>query len=224
MINLDVQGFCLALDDSILVIDKPAGISVLPDGWEPDSIHLVRLVEEKYGRVWVVHRLDKTTSGVLVFARSAEAHRSLSLQFEQHEVRKIYHALCSGEPGWDEHTARHPLRVDVGHKHRTVVDSRAGAASETTFKVLERFSRAFLLEAAPATGKTHQIRVHCAALGFPLLGDKLYGAPMTDIIGRPALHALSLTFRHPLSGEMVSYQAPYPADILSSLKKLRAGH
>ena len=132
----------LHVDDAILVIDKPAGLPVLPDGWiapAREASYLVKMLEAGYGRLWTVHRLDKPTSGVMVFARTAEAHRALSIQFERHEVKKVYHALAEGNPRWDEHTARHPLRANVGHKHRTVVDDRAGKPSVTHFRVLERF-------------------------------------------------------------------------------------
>ncbi len=216
----------LHLDEHILVIDKPAGLSVLPDGWDArarDAPYLVKMLEAEHGKIWIAHRLDKTTSGVMVFARTAEAHRELNRQFERHEVKKVYHALVEGDPKWDEHTARHPLRADVGHHHRTVVDNRRGKPSATHFRVLERFGGACLLEAAPETGRTHQVRVHASELGYPLLGDAGYGSRVTRVLARPALHARSLTFRHPASGESVTFLAPYPADFESALAALRAG-
>lgn len=92
----------LFVDEHILIVNKPADLSVLPEGWEKDAPYLVKLLEEKYGKVWVVHRIDKITSGVIVFALTAEAHRSLNIQFEKHEVDKVYHALVNGLPKWDE--------------------------------------------------------------------------------------------------------------------------
>jgi RluA family pseudouridine synthase len=213
----------LHTDDSILVVNKPAGIPVLPDGWKKDAPYLVKQLEEQFGKVWVVHRLDKITSGVLVFARTAEAHRILNIQFERHETQKVYHAILVGTPAWDEHTARHPLRINIGHKHRTMVDHGNGKPSETHFHVLERFAGYSLLKAIPGTGRTHQIRVHAYALGYPLLGDTLYSAPETDHILRPALHAHSLTFTHPVTGERLTFTAPYPKDFVEALEKLRAG-
>ena len=210
-------------DQDIIVINKPAGIPVLPDGWDRDAPFLVKVLEREYGKLWVVHRLDKITSGVMVFARTAQAHRSLNIQFERHEVQKVYHAICTGEPKWNEHTARHQLRLNVGHSHRSVVDHSGGIPTETTFHVLQRLGGYSLLEVVPGTGRTHQIRVHAFALGFPLLGDTLYSAPATDLITRPALHAQSLTFTHPASGERVTYIAPYPDDFSKALKKIRAG-
>ncbi|MCL4530111.1 MAG: RluA family pseudouridine synthase [Chloroflexi bacterium] len=208
------------VDNQILITDKPAGISVLPDGWEKDSQYLVKVLEEEYGKIFIVHRLDKTTSGVMVFARTADAHRSLNMQFDKHEARKIYHAIAIGSPKWDEHIAKHPLRVNVGHRHRTMVDDKNGKPSETRFKILKRYPHHVLLEAELMTGRTHQIRVHAYASGHPLLGDILYSAQETDIIARPALHAYSLSFTHPQTTERLTFTAPYPADFENALLNL----
>lgn len=222
-------------DANILVIDKPAGVPVLPDGWAKDSSYLVKMLEDDFGRIFIVHRLDKVTSGVMVFARDAESHRALSIQFENHEVEKLYHAIVEGTPAWDEKTAKHPLRVNVGHKHRTAVDARNGKPSETRFRVLKRYQAgaasargtnaehgpsAALIEASPLTGRTHQVRAHARALGHPLLGDILYGAQATAAIARPALHAVSLTFTHPVSNERLRFTAEYPQDFATALKLL----
>lgn len=207
-------------DDHILVIDKPAGMPVLPDGWNKDSPYLLKMLQEQFGNVFVVHRLDKITSGVMVFARDSDSHRALNLQFENHEVEKIYHAMAEGAPTWDEKTARHPLRVNVGHKHRTAVDHRNGKPSETRFRVLKRYQAAVLVEAKPVTGRTHQVRAHASALGHPLVADVLYGGHATDQIARPALHALSLTFTHPVTDERLTFRAEYPPDFATALKFL----
>ena len=213
-------------DEHILIINKPAGLSVLPDGWAKDAPYLVKSLEEGYGRIFIVHRLDKVTSGVMVFARDAETHRALNIQFENHQAEKVYHAIVQGNLKWDEKTARHPLRANVGHKHRSMVDDRNGKPSETRFKVLRRFQArpeqgrgdSVLIEAKPTTGRTHQIRVHAYALGYPLLGDMLYGAEKTDIIARPALHAYSLTIV--MNGEPMAFKAPYPDDFRVALERL----
>lgn len=231
-------------DDWLLAVNKPAGLATVPGGWEKDAPSLVKLLEADYGRLWTVHRLDKITSGVIVFARNAEAHRTLSLLFESRAVVKTYHAFVCGTPKWDEHTARHPLRINVGHSHRTVVDHGKGKPAETRFRVLERFAvpapdRGYaLLEAKPATGRTHQVRAHLAALGFPLLTDTLYGAPIVgrdvisplqrsaveqddiSLIQRPALHAFSLEFE--FNGTPFSFTAPYPDDFAQTLQDIRA--
>ena len=207
-------------DEAIIVLDKPAGIPVLPDGWEKNSSYLVKLLEEQFGKIYIVHRLDKTTSGIMVFARTAEAHRNLNIQFETHEAKKIYRAIAEGNPNWNEKIAKYPLRVNVGHKHRTMVDDKNGKPSETRFKIIKRYPDHALLEAELMTGRTHQIRVHAYALGHPLLGDVLYSAPETKIIARPALHAYSLTFMHPTTNERISFTVPYPAEFETALTNI----
>ena len=217
-------------DASIIVVNKPAGLPVVRDGWDPGASYLVGLLEATYGMpsdssdrgVWNVHRLDRTTSGVIVFARTAEAHRDLNGQFERHEVQKLYHAILVGVPKWEERIAKHLLRVDVGHKHRTAVDNRRGKPSETRFRVLRCFASHTLVEARLMTGRTHQIRAHAYALGFPLLGDLLYGSAPSPLIDRPALHAYSLTFRSPLTQTQQTFVAPYPDDFSRALEHLSA--
>lgn len=223
MIIPPVKKLLLYEDGDILIVNKPANLPVLPDGWEPDAPYLLKLLLEKYPELMVAHRLDKVTSGVMVFARTIESHRALNIQFEKHTAQKVYHAVCVGIPKWDEHTAKHKLRVNVGHSHRTVVDNGKGKPTETKFVVLKRYQRYALLEATPATGRTHQIRVHAFALGYPLLGDSLYSAPRTDLIDRPALHSQALTFNHPVNGERLTFTAPYPPDLTEALDKIRAG-
>lgn len=208
-------------DPHILIVNKPAELSVLPEGWDKTAPYLVQMLEKQFEKVWVVHRIDKVTSGIIVFALSAEAHRSLNIQFEKHEVGKTYHALINGVPRWEEKVTKFPLRVNVGHKHRTVVDDRNGVRSETRFKILERWQASALVEAQPMTGRTHQIRVHAYALGHPLLGDILYSAPETDVITRPALHAFSLTLTHPETGKRLTFQADYPSDFLAAVGLLQ---
>jgi RluA family pseudouridine synthase len=212
----------LYADSNILVVNKPSGLATVPGSWEEDSTSLLEVLEADYDRLWVVHRLDKVTSGLVVFARNPEAHRLLSMQFERHETHKLYHAIVDGVPAWEEHTARHPLRINVGHSHRTIVDNAKGKPSETAFHVLERFDRFALLTAAPATGRTHQVRVHAYALGYPLLGDTLYSAPSTSFIGRPALHAQSLDFI--FDNKPFHFTSPYPTDFAQALIEVRAGH
>lgn len=210
-------------DDAILLVNKPAGLPVLPDGWQKDAPYLVKLLEELHGKIWVVHRIDKFTSGLVLFALTAEAHRSLSVQFEKRRVEKIYHAVIVGAPRWDEKTAAFPLRANVGRRHRTMVDYKKGAPAETRFRILARYPSAALVEAAPVTGRTHQVRVHAYALGHPLVGDALYGAPDTDVISRPALHARSLAFSHPKTGTPAAFSADYPPDFETAIRRLKGG-
>jgi len=216
-------------DSALLVVNKPAGLSTLPDGYNPALPHIKSLLEQHVGRLWIVHRLDKDTSGVLLLARSAQAHRSLNTQFEQHQVSKLYHALVEGNPDWHEKTANLPLRPNGDRSHRTVIDMDHGKPATTHLQVLSRFGNYCLLEAAPETGRTHQIRAHLSALGLHIVGDKLYrfgkqGNP-TDTKSQPVpcidfskiamrgmgLHARSLEITHPTTGQKVKFEAAYPA-------------
>ena len=212
-------------DNEIIVLNKPAGLPVLPDGWDPKAPYAVQQLEAEFGKVFTVHRLDKTTSGVMVFALTAESHRVLSMQFENRTAEKTYHAIVEGNPKWEEKVAKFPLRANVGSKHRTAVDDKNGKPSETRFRVMKRYQatleqEASLVEAKPFTGRTHQIRVHAYALGHPLLGDVLYSAFETHLIARPALHALSLSITHPATNERLTFRAEHPDDFATALKFL----
>ncbi len=212
----------LYVDEHLLAANKPAGLPTLPDGYQPNAPCLINLLNAEFGRVWVVHRLDKDTSGVIVFARSAETHRVLNIAFDSREVHKVYHALVVGIPEWDERTVDLPLRPDGDRRHRTVIDWRQGKPAVTRCRVLERFADYALIEARPETGRTHQIRVHLTAIGLPLAGDALYGGKIIgEVINRSALHAYSIQFEHPTTKVTVQFTADYPADFQSMLDELR---
>jgi len=211
-------------DSDLLVIFKPSGLSVLPEGWDKDAPYLIKLLEPKFGRLWVVHRLDKITSGVFLLARNPASHRDINIQFEHHKVTKKYHAILVGEPDWKHYAAHQPLRSNSGHAHRTVVDSVKGKQASTHFRVMASSNGHILVEASPQTGRTHQIRAHAAASGHPILADTLYGAPPTAIISRPALHAYTLEFAHPTNHETLLFSAPYPADLIEGLMRLELVH
>jgi tRNA pseudouridine32 synthase / 23S rRNA pseudouridine746 synthase len=219
-------------DEALVVVDKSAGLPTLPDGWDPAAPYLKDLLEKQVGHVWIVHRLDRETSGVIVLARSAEAHRELNRQFEQRLVQKIYHALVRRVPSWEQQSVNLPLRTNAGHRHRTVVDPQAGKAALTRLRILERWNKGGLVEAVPATGRTHQIRVHLAAIGHPILGDSLYGnygdterklQPVKDcsFIQRTALHARCIQFVHPTSRQRVQFEADYPQDFRVAITHLK---
>jgi len=207
-------------DKQIIVLNKPAGVSVLNEGWDEKALFLKKMLEKKFGRIWVVHRLDKVTSGAIVFARNAGAHRHLNTQFEKREVDKTYHAIVEDYPEWNEYTAGHSLHANVGRKHRTVVDNHRGKPSETGFKVIKRWHAQSMIEAKPKTGRTHQIRVHLSTSGFPIVADILYGAEESDLIARAALHAYELSFEHPVKKEKMTFTAPYPQDFEQLIDQL----
>ncbi len=206
-------------DHLLLAVNKPAGLSAVPGGWQAGAPSLMKNLERDFGRLWIVHRLDRITSGIIVFARTAEMHRILSMLFEAHKAQKVYHAVTCGLPDWEEYTCRLPLLSDVGHQHRTIINKKNGVEALTRFHILRRFHGYAFLEAAPETGRTHQIRAHLAALGHPILADSLYGSPPSNLISRPALHARSLEFT--LEGKQYALSAPYPEDFQTCLDTLR---
>jgi len=211
-------------DAALLVVNKPAGVLSIPAQHHPARPHLRAALEPHWGPLWVVHRLDCETSGALVLARSAEAHRALNAQFQNRLAVKTYHALVWGAPSWQETVLDAPLRVNAGSRHRTVVDARRGRAARTRVRVLQRGGAWTLVEARPIHGRRHQIRAHLYAAGFPLVGDPLYGggSPQGQAAPLPrlGLHARTLALRHPLTGHAVSFLAPYPSDFRLALRRL----
>lgn len=225
-------------DEALLVLNKAAGMVVHPAaGTENDTLvnallHYCRGQLSGIGgvaRPGIVHRLDQGTSGVMVVAKHDAAHVSLSCQFAHRQVEKIYHAIVCGEltPAVgeiDATIARHPT-------HRKVMAVRAGGRSaRTTYRTLERLRAATWVEAQLHTGRTHQIRVHFKHLGFPLVGDAVYGKRqnlrLEELTGytapRQLLHARRLSFNHPSTGLRVRFEAPEPADFQRALQDLRA--
>jgi RluA family pseudouridine synthase len=225
-------------DDALFVVNKPAGITSIPDGFRPDDPDLVSILEPELGRLWVVHRLDKETSGAMVFARDDDTHRALNEQFEDRDVSKTYHALVVGSPDWAERTVNAPLRVNADRHHRTLVDHDIGKPAVTHFRVLEKLRRFTLLEAQPETGRTHQIRAHCKFLGLPILCDGVYGdsKPLLlseikrgyrssaheerPLLARLALHAFQLEVTHPQTQKRMTFEAPYPKDLRAAVNQL----
>jgi 23S rRNA pseudouridine1911/1915/1917 synthase len=167
-------------------------------------------------RPGIVHRLDRGTSGVLVAAKHDEAHFALAEQFREHRVERVYLAVARGTPGDDSGRIELPIGRHPRDRKRMSVSTRAARAARTAWSVRRRFptSGAALLEVRPETGRTHQIRVHLAATGLPIVGDSVYGRSKgrAFAIARPALHAAVLGFDHPRGGERRRFEAPLPPD------------
>ncbi len=234
------ENFIVIFEDSdIIVFNKASGILTAADRYDNDAPRLDVLAESEHGKLLAVHRIDKDTSGLIVYAKTKEAHRELSMAFEKRDVKKIYHALVYGRPLWSDYLCDAPLMIDGDARHRSVVNKRQGKPSKTELKVLGSCNAFSWIEARPITGRTHQIRAHLLHEGFQIVCDPLYGGnqkaiKLSDIkrswkgdvfeerplLDRLALHAYSLEFTHPTTQERVSFTAPYSKDMDSLRKQL----
>jgi 23S rRNA pseudouridine1911/1915/1917 synthase len=229
-------------DQDLIVVDKPAGLVVHPAPGNQDltlvNALLAHCGESLSGiggvlRPGIVHRLDKDTSGILVAAKSARAHAGLSEQFARRTVERSYLAVAWGSPNPAAGAIEGPVGRSPANRKKMAVVGRGGKAALTRYRTVRRFAggAASLLECRLATGRTHQIRVHLAHIGHALLGDALYGrtrrgdprlAAASARLGRQALHANSLGFVHPVSGERLSFASEPPADFRELVTSLEA--
>jgi RluA family pseudouridine synthase len=225
-------------DDDIIAVNKSSGIAVCADRWNYSKRRLDAMLAEFTGkRLFTVHRIDSGTSGVVVFAKNAAAHRRLSIAFETRTIHKIYTAVVRGVPHWMETYCDAPLVVNGDKRHRTIIDKYRGKKSNTHFRLLAHAGDISLIEAVPESGRTHQIRVHIASLGHPIVCDSLYGkdTPLflssfkrnwrgdrfdeRPLIERLALHAAKLTL--PTRGAKELFvEAPYPKDMAAVINQI----
>ncbi len=226
-------------DDDLIVVDKPPGIVVHPGAGRPSHTLMDILVSSRpemvgvgeQGRWGVVHRLDRDTSGVMVFAKTASAHAELSAQFKAHSIHRMYLALVRGNPGEETGTVDAPIGRHVKERKRISTKTGKARRAVTRWAVKERFGGLTLLEVYPETGRTHQIRVHLAYVGLPVAGDPVYGKmrgksrvadprlrKALEVLKRQALHAAVLGFIHPRSLKYVEFSSPMPADMAEVIK------
>jgi len=233
-------------DESILVVNKPAGMVVHPGAGVASGTlaHALLHHDPRIGAVGgatrpgIVHRLDRDTSGLLVVARSARAYRSLVEAIKNREVKRRYLALVWGAPRAASGTAEGAIGRDPRRRQRMAVVRRGGKPARTRWRITERFGVCTALEVTLETGRTHQIRVHLADLGHPVVGDPVYGGrtrmrlrptaaerslaeALLRMLPRQALHASELGFAHPVSGAPLHFDAPLPADLAGALAWLR---
>ena len=233
-------------DDDMIAVNKAAGLLVAADRWDIEAPRLDLLIQKELPQIaplcqklYAVHRIDKDTSGILLYALNAEAHRALNTAFQEREIKKTYRLLIHGRVSEEQFTVDLPLRADGDALHRTVVDKRRGKEAITHFTALETFRQFSLLEARPVTGRTHQIRAHLAAAGYPIVCDSLYGSgkPVLlselkqrwrgdvyaeqPLIRRLALHAYQLEGIHPRTSESFSFTAEYAKDFKSTVHQLQ---
>ena len=200
-------------DEDLLVLEKPSGLLCVP-GRGPDKLDcLSKRAEARWPGALVVHRLDQATSGLVVMARNPAAQRLLSTAFAEQRIQKRYQAIVQGDPqglahpgdasGW--RTIDLPIAADWERRPLRIIDAERGKASQTEWRILGPGQGAATtrLELAPRTGRTHQLRVHLAAIGHPILGDALYGDARSA--ARLALHATRLAFEHPASGQRLQF-------------------
>ncbi len=226
-------------DEDLVIVQKPANYLSIPDRFDAEKPNLYHYLQQKYGSIFIVHRLDKETSGLICFAKNEEAHKFLSEQFFEHSVDKVYLALVEGHL----HTPVGSIEKAIG-KHPAfpgkMIITKRGKKSHTSYKVVEEFKAYSLLEVTIKTGRTHQIRVHLESIGHPLMIDGMYGRQdafylssiklrkykiQKDVEERPlmsrtTLHSYRLSFIHPSSKEKVSFENPLPKDFRAVLKQL----
>jgi len=215
------------LDDSLAVIDKPAGLVVHPAPSHRGPTLVGELGEILGGgddpeRPGIVHRLDKETSGLLVVARDDATHAALQEQVRRRQVERVYLALAGGRLASRTGTIDAPIGRASRQRTRMAVSGAASRDARTHFEVLELLAAETYLEATLETGRTHQIRAHFGAIGHPLVGDSTYGGAERYGLERQFLHAHRLAFAHPAGGEEMSFRSELPADLAAALDSARA--
>ena len=211
-------------DDDLLVIDKPPGLTIHPAPGHPSHTlvnailsHLVDLPDDSL-RPGIVHRLDKDTSGVMVVAKNSLAQADLISQFKAHSVVKVYLVLVKGHLAPDDGVIEAPIGRDPRNRKRMAVMAE-GREARTQYHVIKHIGNYTLLEVRPETGRTHQIRVHLKAIGYPVVGDKVYGVK-SAYLSRQFLHASRLGFKLPSTGEYVEFTSDLPPDLMQALKDI----
>jgi 23S rRNA pseudouridine1911/1915/1917 synthase len=216
-------------DEHLLVVDKPSGLVTHPASGlrEATLVHglLTRGIAggDDPERPGVVHRLDRDTTGLLVLARDPEAHATLSDMLRARRIERMYVTLVHGRPPSRSGTIDAPIGRDPKTSGRMAVDGRASRHAVTHFELQEALARTSLLEVRLETGRTHQIRVHLAAIAHPVVGDRTYGRGGNELgLARQFLHAARLAFDHPITGERIELTSKLPADLQSALDRARA--
>ncbi len=196
----------LHADTRFLIVNKPAGVLSVPGLGEAGGNNLAAQVQAQFADALVVHRLDMGTSGLMVFARGASAHRQLSIAFAERRVHKRYIAVCEGHVEADSGSIDAPLIADWPQRPRQMVDHDKGKPALTHWRVQQRLTNSTRLELQPVTGRSHQLRVHMQSIGHPIRGDALY-APMPLLSTRLLLHATHLAFAHPSTGAALVFDS-----------------
>jgi 23S rRNA pseudouridine1911/1915/1917 synthase len=211
----------------MIVVDKPAGMPVHPGPGHSGHTLVNALLAHcpdlpgigGVQRPGIVHRLDKDTSGLIVAAKDEQAHHGLTRQLAERRMHKTYLTLVEGSLQPDEALIDAPIGRDQNNRKRMLINGAASRDAQTSYRVRERLPGYTYVEASPITGRTHQIRVHLASLGHPVVGDAVYGRP-TKLVTRQFLHAWRLELRHPVDGRELSFEAPLAGDLAAALGQL----
>ncbi|MFQ3302761.1 MAG: tRNA pseudouridine32 synthase/23S rRNA pseudouridine746 synthase [Planktomarina sp.] len=198
------------LDHEILVVNKPSGLLSVPGRGALLADCLITRIQSEYPTALLVHRLDRDTSGVMVFALSPNAQRHLGLQFEKRHTKKTYVARVWGQIEADTGTVDLPIIVDWPNRPKQMICHETGRAALTDWQVINRDRGETRVKLSPKTGRSHQLRIHMLALGHPILGDPFYGTPESQEATRLMLHSHRLRLRHPDGGEMMDFRAKLP--------------
>jgi tRNA pseudouridine32 synthase/23S rRNA pseudouridine746 synthase len=218
---MNIQDTIVFIDSSIIAINKPPGLRTIPDGYDKEKVNLQSLIKKVYPEVMTVHRLDKDTSGLIIFARDKVVHKILNFQFEKRLINKKYFALVHNIPDWNHVETTLTLLIDGDRKHRSIIQ-HSGKPATTQFSKIEvdTTKKISLIEASPKTGYTHQIRSQLSHLGFPILGDTLYAKDLSfdqklrnKQVSRMMLHAASLEFLHPETNKITNISSDLPFTI-----------
>ena len=218
-------------DEYIIAIEKPAGLLSIRDGYKPDLPNVHSILQQRAQKIWIVHRLDKETSGVMIFAKNDDAHRKLNLQFEHHLISKIYLTIVWGQFNQINQTVDLPLIINADRKHRTRVTKEYGKVAITHINLIHQYHQFAYISVIPETGYTHQIRAHLSEIGHPILGDILYGNLQKEVknkvdqdstihASRLFLHCHKLIFTHPVFERVIQLQSPVPLEFNELLRKI----
>jgi len=196
-------------DNDIVIVNKPSGLLSVPGKRDEHKTCVLSYLHLTHPDALIVHRLDMDTSGILLLARNKLAHRSLSIQFQERQIDKVYYALCSGIIEQQRGYINLPMRCDWERRPRQIIDFIAGRHAQTQWRVIQQFDDHFAVALYPKTGRSHQLRLHMKSIGHPILGDNFYSDKKSfNMSSRLMLHAGEISFHHPATETIITFSCP----------------